>query len=102
MFINVINSYRYVVAICDEDLVGKIFEEENIQLNVKENFYKSKENPISKTKEEVIEIIKRMAIEDATFNIVGKESIQTSLEVGIINKNQVREIKGIPYSMVLL
>ena len=98
MFINIIDSYRYVIAICDENLIGRIFEEKKFQLNIKENFYKGE----SKSKEEVIRIIKKMSIEDATFNIVGKESIQTAIEAGIISPKNTREIAGIPYSMVLI
>ena len=39
MFVNVIKSYRDVVAICDKELIGKKFEEGNFQLDVKENFF---------------------------------------------------------------
>lgn len=98
MFVNIINSYRYVVAICDENLIGKKFEKENFQLDVKENFYKGE----IKSKSETIEIMKNMKVEDATFNIVGEESIQTAIEAGIILKESVRKIKEIPYSMILL
>jgi len=98
MFVNVINSYRYVVAICDENLIGKKFEENSFQLDIKENFYKGEK----KTKEETIEIIRKMALEDATFNIVGKSSIKAAIEAEIISQEGVREFKGIPYSMILL
>jgi uncharacterized protein len=98
MFVNIINSYRYVVAICDENLIGKIFEEGKRQLNVKENFYKGEIKSPEKTKE----IIKKMFIEDATFNIVGKESIKIALEEKIITQEGIFELQGIPYSMILL
>ena len=98
MFVNIINSYRYVVAICDEELIGKTFEENNYQLHIKENFYKGEE----KTSEEVKNIIKSMSEEDATFNIVGKKAINLAIETGFINQNNVRRIANIPYTMVLL
>lgn len=98
MFVNIINSYRYVVAICDEELVGKIFEEGEKQLNVKENFYKGE----LKNSEETKVIIKKMALEDATFNIVGKKSIKAAIEEGIITEESILKIQDIPYSMVLL
>lgn len=104
MFVNIIDSYRYMVAICDKELIGKKFGQGKFQLDVKENFYKSKdsEEQIPKTKEEVIKIIKKMQIEDATFNIVGKNSTQAAIETGIIAENQVGEIEGIPFALVLL
>jgi len=98
MFVNIINSYRYVVTICDEELIGKKFEEENFQLDIKENFYKGD----SKSEEETIKIIKDMSAEDATFNIVGEKSINASIKSGIISKNSVLKIQNTPYAMVLL
>lgn len=98
MFIKIHKSIRSVVAICDSDLLGKKFEEGKKQLEVRENFYKGTEVD----KKELIKIIKRQLIEDATFNIVGKESIQTAIETNIITKEAVAKIKNIPFALVLL
>ena len=100
MQVNIISSYRDVVAICDTELLGKQFESEDgkFQLDVKESFYKGEE----KTPEETKEIILKMQKEDATFNIAGKESIQIALDAGIITQNNVGEIQGIPFAVVLL
>jgi len=98
MFVNIIKSYRDVVAICDEDLIGKRFEEEIFQLDVKENFFKGKEC----TREEALEIMKDMKLEDSTFNIVGEKSINLALEAGIITKKGIGNIAGIPFALVLI
>ncbi len=98
MFVNIIDSYRYVVAICDKELIGKKFEQDNLQLDIKESFYKGEE----KTSEETRSIMKSLRIEDATFNIVGKRSIELAIETGIINKDGVKTIADIPFSLVLL
>lgn len=98
MLIKLIKSYRDVVAICDSDLIGKKFEEEKFQLDVKESFFKGEE----KNKEEIIEIIKDMTKEDATFNIIGEKSIQAAIEAGIITKEGIKKIQGIPFALVLL
>ncbi|HLD54932.1 MAG TPA: DUF424 family protein [Candidatus Nanoarchaeia archaeon] len=98
MQINIINSCRYIVAICDTNLLGKNFSEGQIQLDVKESFYKGEE----KSEKEMIEIIRDMAMEDATFNIVGSESINAALKAGLILKEDIRKIKEIPFVMVLM
>ncbi|OYT36551.1 hypothetical protein B6U91_00940 [Candidatus Pacearchaeota archaeon ex4484_71] len=98
MFINIIDTYRFVVAICDENLIGKRFEEENSQLEIKENFYKG----IKKSKEEILQLISKMSAEDATFNIVGEESVTTAIESGIVSEDSIKRIGNIPYAMVLL
>lgn len=91
-------SYRTVFAIADIDLVGKKFEEGKRQLDVRENFYKDQ----TLTKEELLRSIILQQKEDATFNIVGKESIAVALEAGIINKDNIGEVQGIPFALTLL
>ncbi len=98
MYLNVIRSYRDVVAICDSDLLGKKFEQGKFQLDVKESFYKGED--ISEKK--AVEIMKSMLAEDATFNIVGKESVNAAISAGIISKESVGKIQGIPFALILL
>ncbi len=111
MFVNIIKSYRDVVAICDADLLGKRFEEplknplsekpRVKQLHVKESFYKGKEGK-RHSKEELLNLIRSYSKEDSTFNIVGEKSISIALKSGIINKDGIGNIQGIPYALVLL
>jgi hypothetical protein len=97
-FINVIRSYRDVVAICDSELLGKKFEEGKFQLDVKETFY-GKEKV---SEDEAVKIMQKMQKEDATFNIVGKNSVNAALNAGIIEEDNIGKIHEIPFSLVLL
>jgi len=97
-FINVINSYRDVVAICDLDLIGKVFEQGKFQLDVKESFYKGKQV----SEKELLDMINHLSREDATFNIVGKNSVHVALKAGIILEEGIKKIQGIPFALVLL
>ncbi len=98
MLVKIHKSYRDIVAICDSELIGRVFEEGNFQLDVKESFFKGNE----KTRHEVLEIMNDMSREDATFNIIGKEATDLALEAGIIRKQGIKEIAGIPFALVLL
>ena len=98
MFTRVIKSYRNVAVFCDEDLVGKNFEEGEFKLDVKEDFYKGD----SVSKQRAAEIMNDMSREDATFNIVGEEATKTAIEEDIIKPEDVKRIQGVPYAMVLL
>jgi len=98
MFVKIIKSYRDVVAICDSNLIGKKFEEDKFQLDIKESFYKGEEISVEGT----IKIMQAMSREDATFNIVGKKSINTALKAGIISEDGVKRIKGIPFALILM
>ena len=98
MFVNIIKSYRDIVAICDSELLGKKFEENEFQLDIKENFYKGEEV----SEEQLREIISNMSQEDATFNIVGEKSISLALEKEIIKEEGIKKIQNIPFAMVLM
>lgn len=91
-------SYRDVIALCDSELVGKKFEEGVMQLDLRENFYKEKEV----TYDEAVQLIQFQTREDATFNIVGKNSINAAIEAEILTEEGVKEIQGIPFSLILV
>tara|TARA_Y100000310_G_scaffold85798_1_gene82616 strand:+ start:5613 stop:5909 length:297 start_codon:yes stop_codon:yes gene_type:complete len=98
MQIKIHKAYRIVIALCDTSLIGKTFEEGNKQIQIRENFFKGDET----NKQETIKILQNMQKEDATFNIVGEESVQTALEAGIIQKSGIIKIQDIPIALVLL
>lgn len=97
MFIKIHEAYRTVVAIADAEIIGQTFEEGIKQIEVRESFYKGEK----KTKEELLEILKRLDGEDATFNIVGEKSIETALEAGVISEQGVMKIQNIPLALGL-
>jgi uncharacterized protein len=98
MLLKIHKSYRDVVAVCDSDLIGKRFEEGRFQLDVKESFYRGEEIP----EERAVQILKRMFIEDATFNIVGKDSVKAAVQAGIIDESAVGEVQGVQFALILL
>ena len=91
-------SYRAVVAICDIELIGKKFEEGIKQLDVRENFYKGDEM----SEDEATQIMQDQNKEDATFNIVGENSVNLAIKAGIIPKEASLKIQNIPYALKLL
>ncbi len=98
MLVKIHKSYRDVVAICDSDLIGKKFEEDKFQLDLTTQFFRGDE----KTEEETLNIIRDMATEDATFNIIGEKSVALAIKSEIITENAVKKIQGIPFTLILL
>tara|TARA_Y100000310_G_C20402991_1_gene678302 strand:- start:151 stop:456 length:306 start_codon:yes stop_codon:yes gene_type:complete len=98
MLVKIHKSYRNVVAICDSDLIGKKFEEKDLQLDLTTEFFKGDETSES----EVLEIIESAVLEDSSFNIVGKESVACALKAGIVDKKSIKKIQGIPVALTLL
>ncbi len=97
-YIKIHKSYRNVIAICDSSLLGKKFEEDIRQLDVRENFYKDKEV----SKEDLIKTMISQKKEDATFNIVGQESVSAAKEALIINDENIGHVAGIPFALTLI
>lgn len=85
---------RKIVAICDNRLIGKKFEEKNLQLDLSSSFYKGEE----KSKEEIIKLLKDSYI----VNIVGKECMGLAIKLGIIGKKNVIKIKNVPHAQAIL
>lgn len=98
MQIKIHESYRKIVAVSDTDLIGKTFSEGIRQIEVKPNFFQGEE----KNKEELIELLRDMEKEDATFNIVGKESIEAALEARIISRDGIITIDNVPIALGLM
>ncbi len=98
MLLKIHKSYRGVVAVCDSELLGKKFEEGQKILEVRESFYNGEEIKEKK----MIELMSDLAKEDATFNIIGKNSVNAALKAGIISKKGIKKVQGVPFALVLL
>ncbi len=98
MIVKIHNSYRNIVSICDEDLLGEKFEEGKKQLDVRESFFRGD----NLSEKEVKDIIESQDKEDATFNIVGENSINIALEYGIIKEECIKKVEDIPFALVFL
>jgi len=98
MLIKLHKSYRDVVSICDSELLGKKFEQGNLQLDLTGEFFKGEE----KNEQETLEIMKDASTEDASFNLVGKKATELALKVGIISKQGIKKVQGVPFALTLL
>ena len=98
MLVKVHKTYRWVVALCDSNLFGKKLEQGKAQLDMTGNFFKGEE----KIGEEVGEIVLDAQREDATFFIVGSESVELCKKLGLVLDSGVMEIQGVPVALVLL
>jgi hypothetical protein len=98
VLIKIHENYRKIVAICDPELLGKKFEQGKLQLNVNEFFYNGKEYDETKA----LKILGNAKQDDACFNFVGKNAIGLGIKLGIIDKNCVLVVDGVPHALSLL
>jgi hypothetical protein len=107
ILVKVHESYRLVVAVCDEDVFGRKLAEGKRVLDVSGVFFSSKDDsgePDGKamSSEDAESEIVRCANEDATFNFVGRNSVELAKRLGLVKSEGVMEIDGVPFALVLL
>jgi len=98
ILVKVHKSYRWVVAICDKELLGRNLEDGERQLDLSTKFFDGE----AVDSEELDEKVERGMGEDATFYIVGEKSIEFMLRKGLIERDGVKKIEGVPFALVLL
>ena len=81
-----------MLNICDAELLGRTLSKGNFTLKITDNYYAEK----VVEKEEAKEMLKR----SNNINMVGKEIIALSVNMGIGLQGGVKEIDGIPFLIV--
>lgn len=79
-----------LMAACDEELIGKELRDGELRLYVNPAFYKG----------ELVneEIFKNMAISATIGNLVGKRCVEFAIKIGIVHKDFVLKIDGVPHA----
>lgn len=85
---------KKVIAVCDSDLVGKKFEEGDLQLDISNSFYGGEE----KNEEDMTKELKQ----PCSVNIVGEKSIKFFVDKGLIDEESIIKIKKIPHAQCVL
>ena len=85
---------KVVIAICGEELVGKKISEGELVLDISERFYKGEK----KSKEEVKKILENAE----NINLVGEKAVKFAKELGILNKESIVIIRGIPHAQIIV
>lgn len=88
---------RLAVAVCDSNLFGKIYKKDGLQLDLTGKFFQGEE----KTPEEIKDLFAFYRMEDACFNIVGKQSCEIAVQENLVSQQDVGEIDGIPFALIL-
>lgn len=87
-------NHQLILTISDDDLIGKKFEENDLQLDLSSSFYKG-----SSYDEEAAKVLIAKA---SIINIVGKKSMSFCSSLGLIDDRRVIVIKGIPHIQILV
>jgi hypothetical protein len=85
---------RTLVAVCDSELAGQKFEEDDRQLDLTGDFFKGDQLP----PDEIGDLIRNADI----VNLVGKEAVALGLDEGVVDSGAVIVIAGIPAAQAVL
>ncbi|MCX8172586.1 MAG: DUF424 family protein [Archaeoglobaceae archaeon] len=83
-----------LVAVCDSELVGMVFREGSLKLEVKEDFYGSEEY----NEKEVEDALKKATI----ANITGKRAVELAIRIGVVDRDRVLRINNCPHAQMVL
>ncbi len=83
-------GHRFVIAVCDKNLIGKTLKQGKLQVHISDRFYKGD----LRSDEEVIALLK----DAANVNLIGKHAVDLAAKAGIIDKKNVIKIRGIPHA----
>ena len=81
-----------MLNICDAELLGKKIIQDELNMHISESYYGEK----LVEKDEAKTLLKNSSI----INMVGKETISLSLELGIGSENGVKTISDVPFLIV--
>ena len=81
-----------MLNICDKDLLGKTLNRDNFRLKISEKYYAEK----IVEKEEARDLLQK----SDNINMVGKEIIDLSINMGIGSRKGVKVIDGVPFLIV--
>ena len=81
-----------MLNICDKELLGKTLNRDNFRLKISEKYYAEK----IVEKEEARDLLQK----SDNINMVGKEIIDLSVNMGIGSQEGVKVIDGVPFLIV--
>ncbi|MFQ5474289.1 MAG: DUF424 domain-containing protein [Candidatus Nanoarchaeia archaeon] len=83
-----------LLAVCDDDILGKKFETDRLQLDLTASFYQGEEM----SEDELRELLKKAYI----VNIAGEKSIAFFLKEGFVEKANIIRIQDVPHAQIVL
>jgi len=87
-----VKIHKDVIAMCDEDLIGKKFEDDKRSLDVSERFYRGE----LVDEDKVVELLKK----GGNINLVGNEVVGIALKHNLVNEEDVIEIEGVKHAQI--
>ena len=82
-----------VLAVCDSEILGKVFKGGKLKLEIKKSFYYEKKAK----KSDLSEFFKKATI----INLSGKKTIDFAINENLVDKNNTISINGVPHAQII-
>ena len=81
---------RTILAVCDSDIIGKRYEEGELQLDLTSGFYRGEEMDEARIKGyfKVVHVV----------NLVGENAVELGIKEGLVDKDHIMKVDGIPHA----
>ena len=79
-----------LIAICDSELLGKVFKSGKLVLHVDRNFYEGILVPLS--------VAMERAEEATILNLVGENTVNAAIKKGLVHPDAVIKVGGVPHA----
>lgn len=86
---------KTVCAVCDSDIIGKVFEENDRVLDIDTDFFGEKRVGL-----DGINVITKHIRESHTSNIIGNRVVAELIKNGSLKPSAVKNISGIKHAMI--
>ena len=86
------NQNNLMLNICDSSLLGKKITDDKVSMNISKRYYCDR----FVEKEEAQNLLKKCS----SINMVGKETISLSVDLGIASHEAIKEIDGVPFLLI--
>lgn len=84
---------QVLLAICDENILGKTLKQGNIVFQVREDFYKGS----LVSMQEAVDLIEKSII----VNMIGQRIVKEAVEKGLVHPEAVLKIDGVPHAQIV-
>ena len=84
----------FILAVCDSELLGNCFSEGDAQLDLTSDFYKGEE----KSEDDIADLMRNAYL----VNLVGEKACNLAKREGLLEDEEIKRIKDVPYAQVLL
>jgi uncharacterized protein len=84
----------YLLAACDKSICGKKLKSKETEFHVNPRFYKDK----TATEAQMRKIFRI----PSSANLVGKDIVQLAIDMGLVDKENVIKIQGIPHAQMIV